>query len=63
MQNVYSEDPGELRQFPLNKCVLVPTLTIPTIESPKHSCRMFPRQEIIGISAIDLIWGFGTYIV
>jgi hypothetical protein len=24
---------------------------------------MFPDREIIGISAIDLIWGFGTYIV
>jgi agmatine deiminase len=43
----------------LNKCVLVPQRSQRS-KSPKHSCRMFPRQEIIGISAIDLIWGFGT---
>ena len=45
----------------LNKCVLVPTfndaadrIALNTIAS------CFPAREVIGISAIDLIWGFGT---
>ena len=45
----------------LNKCVLVPTfndaadrIALNTIAS------CFPDREVIGISAIDLIWGFGT---
>ncbi len=45
----------------LNNCVLVPTfndandrIALNTIAS------CFPKREVIGISAIDLIWGFGT---
>ena len=45
----------------LNKCVMVPTfndaadrIALNTIAS------CFPDREVIGISAIDLIWGFGT---
>tara|TARA_R110000796_G_scaffold71123_4_gene161312 strand:+ start:4310 stop:5338 length:1029 start_codon:yes stop_codon:yes gene_type:complete len=45
----------------LNKCVLVPTfndaadrIALNTIAS------CFPDREVLGISAIDLIWGFGT---
>lgn len=45
----------------LNNCVLVPTfndandrIALNTIAS------CFPDREIIGINAIDLIWGFGT---
>ena len=45
----------------LNKCVMVPTfndaadrIALNTIAS------CFPDREVLGISAIDLIWGFGT---
>ena len=45
----------------LNKCVLVPTFN--DVNDAKaltiiSSC--FPNREVIGINAIDLIWGFGT---
>jgi agmatine deiminase len=46
--------PASYANFLILNASWFPLLTIPTIESPKHSCRMFPRQEIIGISAIDL---------
>jgi len=45
----------------LNKCVLVPTFNDPNDRIALNiifGC--FPNREIIGISAIDLIWGFGT---
>ncbi len=45
----------------LNKCVLVPTFNDPNdrlVLNILADC--FPDREIIGISAIDLIWGFGT---
>jgi len=45
----------------LNKCVLVPTfndLNDRIVLNIIADC--FPDREIIGISAIDLIWGFGT---
>lgn len=45
----------------LNKCVLVPTFNDPKdriVLNIIADC--FPDREIIGISAIDLIWGFGT---
>ena len=45
----------------LNKCVLVPTFNDPNdriVLNIIADC--FPDREIIGISAIDLIWGFGT---
>ncbi|MEQ8217854.1 MAG: agmatine deiminase family protein [Arenibacter sp.] len=45
----------------LNNCVLVPTFndTADRIAlNTLASC--FPEREVIGISAIDLIWGFGT---
>ena len=45
----------------LNKCVLVPTFNDPNdriVLNIIAGC--FPDREIIGISAIDLIWGFGT---
>ncbi len=45
----------------LNKCVLVPTFNDPNdriVLNIIADC--FPEREIIGISAIDLIWGFGT---
>lgn len=45
----------------LNNCVLVPTFN----DAKDHVAlniisKCFPTREIIGISAIDLIWGFGT---
>ncbi len=45
----------------LNKCVLVPTFNDPNdriVLNIIADC--FLDREIIGISAIDLIWGFGT---
>jgi agmatine deiminase len=45
----------------LNKLVLVPTFNDPNdrlVLNILADC--FPDKEIIGISAIDLIWGFGT---
>ncbi len=45
----------------LNKCVLVPTFNDVNDRIALNiiaSC--FPDREIIGMSAIDLIWGFGT---
>ena len=45
----------------LNECVLVPTFNDPNDRMALNiisAC--FPEREIIGISAIDLIWGFGT---
>ncbi len=45
----------------LNKCVLVPTFNdINDRKALNIIADCFPDREIIGISAIDLIWGFGT---
>ncbi|UQD56851.1 agmatine/peptidylarginine deiminase [Flavobacterium sp. K5-23] len=45
----------------LNKCVLVPTFNDPNDRKALNIlAECFPEREIIGISAIDLIWGFGT---
>jgi agmatine deiminase len=45
----------------LNKCVLVPTFNDSNDRIAMNILAdCFPEREIIGISAIDLIWGFGT---
>jgi len=45
----------------LNKCVLVPTFNDSNDRIALNIiAACFPDREIIGISAIDLIWGFGT---
>ena len=45
----------------INKCVLVPTFNDPNDRIALNILAdCFPEREIIGISAIDLIWGFGT---
>jgi agmatine deiminase len=45
----------------LNKCVLVPTFNDPNDRKALNIlAECFPDREVIGISAIDLIWGFGT---
>lgn len=45
----------------LNKCVLVPTFNdVQDRKALNIIADCFPNREIIGISAIDLIWGFGT---
>lgn len=45
----------------LNKCVLVPTFNDPNDRLVLNIiAECFPEREIIGISAIDLIWGFGS---
>lgn len=45
----------------LNKCVLVPTFNDANDRIALNIlAECFPDREIIGISAIDLIWGFGT---
>lgn len=45
----------------LNKCVLVPTFNDSNDRVALNTIAdCFPDREIIGISAIDLIWGFGT---
>ena len=45
----------------LNKCVLVPTFNDSNDRIALNIiAACFPEREIIGISAIDLIWGFGT---
>jgi agmatine deiminase len=45
----------------LNKCVLVPTFNDAHDRIALNIIAdCFPNREIIGISAIDLIWGFGT---
>ena len=45
----------------LNKCVLVPTFNDAKDRIALNIlAECFPNREIIGISAIDLIWGFGT---
>ena len=45
----------------LNKCVLVPTFNDSNDRVALNILAdCFPGYEIIGISAIDLIWGFGT---
>lgn len=45
----------------INKCVLVPTFNDPNDRIALNIiASQFPDREIIGISAIDLIWGFGT---
>ena len=45
----------------LNQCVLVPTFNDPNDRiALTILADCFPDREIIGISAIDLIWGFGT---
>tara|TARA_R100001369_G_scaffold21491_1_gene39059 strand:+ start:15185 stop:16213 length:1029 start_codon:yes stop_codon:yes gene_type:complete len=45
----------------LNNCVLVPTFNDPADRIALNTlASCFPDREVIGISAIDLIWGFGT---
>lgn len=45
----------------LNSCVLVPVFNDPKDRVALNTLsECFPDHEIIGISAIDLIWGFGT---
>jgi len=45
----------------LNGCVLVPTFNDPNDRIALNTlAACFPNREVIGISAIDLIWGFGT---
>ena len=45
----------------LNNCVLVPTFNDANDRIALNTIAdCFPDREIIGISAIDLIWGFGT---
>ena len=45
----------------LNKCVLVPTFNDSKDRIALNTiAECFPYREVIGISAIDLIWGFGT---
>ena len=45
----------------INSCVLVPTFNDPNDRKALNIlANCFPNREIIGISAIDLIWGFGT---
>lgn len=45
----------------INKCVLVPTFNDPNDRKALNIIAdCFPDREVIGISAIDLIWGFGT---
>ena len=45
----------------INGCVLVPTFNDPNDRIALNILTdCFPRHTIIGISAIDLIWGFGT---
>jgi len=45
----------------LNRCVLVPTFNDPNDRIALNTiAQCFPDRETIGISAIDLIWGFGT---
>ncbi|MFT5942273.1 agmatine deiminase family protein [Sediminicola arcticus] len=45
----------------LNTCVLVPTFNdVSDVTALQILKDCFPNREIIGISAIDFIWGFGT---
>src|SRR5690554_592868 len=45
----------------INGCVLVPTFNDPKDRLALNIlAECFPDREIIGLSAIDLIWGFGT---
>lgn len=45
----------------LNNCVLVPTFNDANDRIALNVLsKCFPNREIIGINAIDLIWGFGT---
>lgn len=45
----------------LNKCVLVPTFNDSNDRIALNIlAECFPEREIIGISAVDFIWGFGT---
>lgn len=45
----------------LNKCVLVPTFNDSNDRIALNILAdCFPEREIIGISAVDFIWGFGT---
>jgi agmatine deiminase len=45
----------------LNKCVLVPTFNdVNDVNALNIIASCFPDRKVIGISAIDLIWGFGT---
>jgi agmatine deiminase len=45
----------------LNDCLLVPTFNDKNdYKSLGILSELFPTREVIGISAIDLIWGLGT---
>lgn len=45
----------------LDHCVLVPTFNDPSDRIALNTlASCFPDREVIGIAAIDLIWGFGT---
>jgi agmatine deiminase len=44
-----------------NKCVLMPTFNDPRDrEALTTLAELFPDREVIGIHAVDLVWGFGT---
>ncbi len=44
-----------------NTCVLVPTFNDAKDRVALTTlARLFPTRQIIGIHAVDLVWGFGT---
>jgi agmatine deiminase len=64
-KQIYFEDlrlPASYANFLiLNKCVLVPTFNdVNDRVALNILAQCFPDREVIGINAIDLIWGFGT---
>ena len=44
-----------------NDCVLVPTFNDPKDRVALNTlAELFPRREVVGIHAVDLVWGLGT---
>jgi agmatine deiminase len=44
-----------------NDCILVPTFNDPKDRAALHTlAAFFPKREVVGIHAVDLVWGLGT---
>ncbi len=54
--------PRQLREFYIaNRLVLVPTFNDPHDRIALNTlARLFPDREVVGIGALELVWGLGT---
>ena len=54
-------DEGALVGLPANSSVLVPTFNDPADRIALGTlAELFPKRKVVGIHAVDLVWGLGT---